>query len=543
MIEENNNQENRNPKSKTRRKRMTWKIYHRWFGLVLSVFMLVFCVSGIILNHRQFFSGCCVSRAILPPAYHIKDFNNGIVKGTISLQDEASGVGKPLKDSVLVYGYAGIFFTDSQMKHWRDGNAGLPESVDERNIRHVVRTKDGTLWCAALYDVYRYDNHKMRWERVALKGNEERISDVALNADSTQVVAISRSKVFLLPDQAKIIKAPNGYVPKTSLFKTVWHLHSGEFLGVPGKLVVDAIAIVLIILSLTGIRLFILPYRIRRYKKIGKAKDKMKKLGKRMVCDAKWHNRLGYATIVLTLWVAITGMCLRPPLMVPLVLTQYQETVGEDGNVWKDKLRAIRWDEAHQCWLVSTSDGFLRVDKDFRQKPILLSEDESPKVSPMGVTVFESDGKGGWIVGSFRGMFHWSDSGILDYFTGKPSVEHSMIPISDHLVSGYSQDFFSGKPLVFDYAKGVENEKGEKETVPLGLTPKLLSETPMSLWNVALELHVGRCYSPFLGPISNLFVFLSGLLISLVLISGYIILHRRKRKSKVQNLSAKPSGS
>ena len=142
----------------------------------------------------------------------------------------------------------------------------------------------------------------------------------------------------------------------------------------------------------------------------------------------------------------------------------------------------------------------------------------------MGVTVLEPDGKGGWIVGSFRGMFHWSDSGILDYFTGKPSVEHSMIPISDHLVSGYSQDFFGGKPLVFDYSKGVENI----ETVPMILTPKLLSETPMSLWNVALELHVGRCYSPFLGPISNLFVFLSGLLISLVLISGYIILRRRK---------------
>lgn len=63
----------------------------------------------------------------------------------------------------------------------------------------------------------------------------------------------------------------------------------------------------------------------------------------------------------------------------------------------------------------------------------------------------------------------------------------------------------------------------------------LICETaPMSLWNVALELHVGRCYSPFLGPLSDLFVFLSGLLITLVLLSGYIISHRRRKKAQAR---------
>lgn len=52
----------------------TWKKYHRWLGLVLSVFMLVFCVSGIILNHREVFSGCEVSRKWLPASYYIKKF-------------------------------------------------------------------------------------------------------------------------------------------------------------------------------------------------------------------------------------------------------------------------------------------------------------------------------------------------------------------------------------------------------------------------------------------------------------------------------------
>lgn len=546
----------------------TWKKYHRWLGLVLSVFMLVFCVSGIILNHREVFSGCEVSRKWLPASYYIKNFNNGVVKGTVVKKSAAHSLSSENCDSVLVYGCAGVFLTDSRLSTWQDFNAGLPESIDERNVRHVVKAKDGSLWCAALRDVYRYDENSHRWKKVELPGNEERIMDVALAKDSMTVVALTRSRVFTIVPfvqygeivnigksssetyrvESKIIPAPKKYEPKTTLFKLVWHLHSGEFFGLPGKLVVDAIALVLIVLSITGILLFILPYGIRRAKKLA-AKARMKRLGKQFAWNMKWHNKIGYVTIVLTLWIAITGMCLRPPLMVPLVLSKLPQAVGEDGNVWQDKLRAIRWDAVQGDWLVSTSEGFLRVDEDFSQAPKMLPDDECPKLSPMGVTVWESDGKGGWIVGSFRGIYRWNPvnhslNQILDYFTGKLSEETSMIPISDNLVCGYSEDFLGGKPLVFDFAKGVEDAKGQavalcndepkKSRNEESMSDLICETAPMSLWNVALELHVGRCYSPFLGPLSDLFVFLSGLLITLVLLSGYIISHRRRKKAQAR---------
>lgn len=546
----------------------TWKKYHRWLGLVLSVFMLVFCVSGIILNHREVFSGCEVSRKWLPASYYIKNFNNGVVKGTVVKKSAAHSLSSENCDSVLVYGCAGVFLTDSRLSTWQDFNAGLPESIDERNVRHVVKAKDGSLWCAALRDVYRYDENSHRWKKVELPGNEERIMDVALAKDSMTVVALTRSRVFTIVPfvqygeivkigksssetyrvESKIIPAPKKYEPKTTLFKLVWHLHSGEFFGLPGKLVVDAIALVLIVLSITGILLFILPYGIRRAKKLA-AKARMKRLGKQFAWNMKWHNKIGYVTIVLTLWIAITGMCLRPPLMVPLVLSKLPQAVGEDGNVWQDKLRAIRWDAVQGDWLVSTSEGFLRVDEDFSQAPKMLPDDECPKLSPMGVTVWESDGKGGWIVGSFRGIYRWNPvnhslNQILDYFTGKPSEETSMIPISDNLVCGYSEDFLGGKPLVFDFAKGVEDAKGQavalcndepkKSRNEESMSDLICETAPMSLWHVALELHVGRCYSPFLGPLSDLFVFLSGLLITLVFLSGYIISHRRRKKAQAR---------
>lgn len=520
-----------------KKKRFTWKKYHRWFGLVLSVFMLVFCVSGIILNHRQLFAGCEVSRSLMPPAYHIKNFNNGIIKGSIKINHRIS---KTPSDSILAYGYGGVWLTDAEMKSWKDFNKGLPKNVDGRNIRNMVQTKNGEIWCAAMMNVYRFDGKE--WKMFPLADNEERIADITLTKDSTSIIAMTRSAVYEISGKKtdaanektdaisektnvtrKIIGQPEGFVPEVTLFKTVWNLHSGAFFGLAGRLVVDAIAIVLIILSITGIILFILPYRIRRQKRL-QAREKMQKLGKQMVFNAKWHNKLGYTTIILTLWLAITGMCLRPPLMIPLAMNKTTEKV-KDGNVWHDKLRAIRWDAAEGNWLVSTSEGFLRVDEHFQHKPILLNKEKAPKVSPMGVNVFESDGKGGWLIGSFSGMFRWNPEKnlIVDYFTGKANQGKSMIPISSSLISGYSKDFFGGKEVIFDYSKGAS--LGETAS-----TPELLSATPMSLWNVALELHVGRCYSPFLGPLSDLFVFISGLLITLVLLSGYIILHRRKKK-------------
>lgn len=540
-----------------KKKRFTWKKYHRWFGLVLSVFMLVFCVSGIILNHRQLFAGCEVSRSLMPSAYHIKNFNNGIIKGSIKINHRIS---KTPSDSILAYGYGGVWLTDAEMKSWKDFNKGLPKNVDGRNIRNIVQTKNGEIWCAAMMDVYRFDGKE--WKKFPLADNEERIADITLTKDSTNIIAMTRSAVYEISGKKtdaanekrdaisektnvtrKIIGQPEGFVPEVTLFKTVWNLHSGAFFGLAGRLVVDAIAIVLIILSLTGIVLFILPYRIRKQKRLltnelqkdklkenkldsAEIKERMKVLGKRMVWNAKWHNKLGYATIILTLWLAITGMCLRPPLMIPLAMNKTTEKV-KDGNVWHDKLRAIRWDAAEGNWLISTSEGFLRVDEHFCQKPVLLDKKQSPKVSPMGVNVFESDGKGGWLIGSFSGMFRWNPEKnlIVDYFTGKANQGKSMIPISSSLVSGYSKDFFGGKEVIFDYSKGVSLD----ETAS---TPELLSATPMSLWNVALELHVGRCYSPFLGPLSDLFVFISGLLITLVLLSGYIILKRRKKKGQ-----------
>ncbi len=503
---------------------LSWRKYHKYAGLVLAIFMLLFCASGIVLNHRQLFAGWQISRAWLPSSYHFENYNNASLKGTLALDDSL----------VLAYGYAGVWLTDKGFSTFEDFNAGLPEGVDGRNIRHVVKAKDGTLWCAAPYGLYRHDG--ARWTEQALPGNQERLSDVTLSPDGQGVLALTRSLVYAVSPalgegQARYqverheLQAPEGYRPEVTLFRTIWQLHSGELFGLVGRLVVDFVAVVLAVLSLTGIVLFVVPHALRRHKRLARSRAR-RWIGRLMKWSQRWHDRLGYYLLALSLLVVVTGMCLRPPLMIPLVMTKTSPLPGteqDQANVWSDKLRAIRWDRAEQAWLISTSEGFVRVDEAFERPPVLVPPGQSPPVSPMGITVFAQEREGEWLVGSFGGMYRWTPASgrVEDYFSGKPAVPSRGRPIARDMISGYTADYGAGTPVTFDYVRGAAG---------LPPMPQLLRDQPMSLWHFALELHVGRCYTPILGPLSELFVFLSGVLIALVLLSGYIIYYRQKKK-------------
>lgn len=490
--------------------RSKWQSFHRWAGLLFAVFLVVFCISGIILNHREAVAGCNVSRSLLPPSYHVRNYNNGIIKGTLQLED----------CTLAAYGNGGIWLTDPDFSNFRDFNAGLPAGADRRNIRNMVRTADGTLYAAAQYGLHRYDGHA--WKEVDIPGNKARISDVSLMPDGRGLIILSRDKAYKLSDgkAAPIdIKAPEGYKPEVSLFKTVWMIHSGELFGLTGRIVVDFIAVVITFLCVTGIILFVLPYATRRAAR-NKVSEKVKRIGGMFKWNFRWHDRAGYWLFVLTLVIAVTGTCLRPPLMIPLVLTKTAPVPGsalDSPNPWHDKLRAIRYDAHMQKWILSTSEGFYFLDTDFLGMPVKADVAGVPPVSPMGVNVMHQENDSTWIVGSFSGIFRWNPEkgNVSDYFTGKPYVNTGGRPIAQDAIAGFSSD--TRNTAVFDYSKGTDL---------FGATNPQLARQPLSLWNTALELHVGRCYNTLLGPISELFVFISGILLIFILISGYIV-HRK----------------
>jgi len=555
------------PDTHTTKKWLTWRSWHRWVGLVFAIFILLFCVSGIIMNHRSLVSHIEVSRWWLPSAYKLENWNGGIVKGTVDLSDidlpgSALNGGKKL----VAYGQYGTFLTDADFTKVEDYNQGFEEGVDHRQIKHLVKTSDHTLWAAANFDLYRRRPSDDRWTRIPLDGNDERLSDIALRDDT--LLVMTRSAFYASGDGGKTferieLQTPEGYKPEVSLFKHVWMIHSGELFGTVGKIVVDLLGIVLIILCLTGITYFILPYslkhtnrKMRTYDKekdsdkITAAKASIKRQAGWMKWNLKWHNRLGYWLIGLTLLLSVTGMCLRPPLMVPLALTKTRPLPGttlDNENIFHDKLRGVRWDEQLGLWIIITNEGFYAIDEDLKHSlPVMIPN--APAVSPMGVNVFERnpqstvrDSLGNvvyhteWLIGSFSGLFVWNplQDQVTDYFTREPYQQPTGRPIGSVMVSGFSTDLLADPEIVFEYNEG-PCVRTMPPTAPLMMQapemPELLTSQPMSLWNFALELHTGRCYESLLGPLSVMFIFMAGLLLTLILVSGFILYRRSHRK-------------
>ncbi len=486
---------------------------HKWLGLVLAIFLILFALSGIALNHRKAFSTIGISRSLLPNSYQYSNWNNGLIKGSFVFDN-----------AILMYGGSGIWLTDSTLSTFEPFNKGLKNGADNRKISNIIKMPNGTVFTAGLYDLYARDNDE--WRKIEITNFDDRITDITNKGDS--LIVLSRSDIYLsLPPYltyTKIqIQKPINYEKEVSLFKTIWNIHSGEIFGLAGKLVVDIVGGVFIVLAVTGILYTFLPKIIRRKKKRAKRiRTDIKLLNK----SVKWHNKLGALFIVLMIIITITGSFLRPPLMIAVItknISPIPFSTMDSENPWQDKLRAIRYDSTINKWIVSTSSGFFKLDS-LDSTPKYIKK--APPISPMGINVFEELEKGKWLIASFSGAFIWDVEQDItyDYYTNK-RVEKSKQarPVASCAVSGFSNKTVYGR-VMFEYSKGATSSLTYPEM------PKILEHLPMSLWNFALEVHVGRMYRGFIANNSFIFIFLSGVLSSILLVSGYYIYMKRSNK-------------
>ena len=75
-------------------------------------------------------------------------------------------------------------------------------------------------------------------------------------------MVVSRNHIWLSPNTDKPfrqiqLRAGTDYDGKVSLMRTIWLIHSGALFGTIGKIIGDAVAIILIILSISGVWFFI----------------------------------------------------------------------------------------------------------------------------------------------------------------------------------------------------------------------------------------------------------------------------------------------
>tara|TARA_R110002050_G_scaffold92358_1_gene193266 strand:+ start:6732 stop:8264 length:1533 start_codon:yes stop_codon:yes gene_type:complete len=509
-----------------KKKNKSLKIFrklHKWPGIVIAFLAILFALSGIVMNHRPLFSTVDVSRKLLPSDYHYKNWNLAAVRG-----------GLPIDSThFLFFGNIGVWQKNGD--EIRDFNQGFPKGVDQRKI-YQIRSFQNKLYAATHFGLYEREQTNGQWQKVPIPLKEERLTDLFIKQDSLMVL----SRHYLLKsgdgNQFEVIQLPKpvNYERKTSLFTTLWQLHSGELFGLPGKLFVDLLGLVTILLSVTGLLHFFFPKIAKRRRK--KKKDNSKLTATRRL-NLRWHNVVGYVFILFLLINTTAGMFLRPPLLIPIANSKVGLIPGthlDNPNPWFDKLRRATWDNNLNSYIFSTSDGFFLADEKLEEQ--LIPMPVQPPVSVMGCNVLEPIGQGQYLVGSFNGLFIWDIQKqiVLDAFSQQPPQANSGRPISDHMVAGYFE-LNKQEHYWFDYSRGMLNFEG-KASWPM--PQEVLDKSPLSLWNTALEIHTGRIFEHLLGPFYILYVPLSGLCLIMVLVSGFLIWWKAYRKTKMQKTSS-----
>jgi hypothetical protein len=512
------------PELKKKDRLLKWfRKYHKWPGLIFALFILLFSMSGIVLNHRDLFSSVDVNRKWLPGKYYYKNWNLAAVKSAVKLPD----------DSLLIFGNIGVWKTDSSFSRFRDFNNGFPKGIDNRKIYSLLTTRNQRILAGTLLGLYEYD---AGWKKINLGVKEDRIVRVIEKGDS--LIVMTRSFLLQANLNDKIfkfnkinVKAGVDSNNKVGLFRTLWVIHSGEIYGMAGKILVDLVGLLFILITLSGIFYWLAPHLIKRLK--DSSKNGVRKVNR---FSLKWHNRLGYWSIILLLLTVMTGMFLRPPLLIPIAnseVTKIKYSELDDPNPWSDKFRDLLYDEGLKRYIVATSDGLYYSDDEFGS--ILKKFATQPPVSIMGINDFEKIANGEYVVGSFTGIFLWVPEKeiIQDYVTKLPFDASSLRgnPFGSLAVSGYIS-ISESKRYVFDYSGGA---------IPLGkigkfpqMPAEIIQKSPISLWNLALEIHTGRIWEFATGQLYILIVPLTGLATLLILVTGFFawwIPYRRKRST------------
>ena len=157
-----------------------WRKWHKWGGLFFSCFLLPFLISGILLNHRYELRHLDVSRRWLPASYHLHNWNQGTVRGTLRLG----------ADSVLLYGENGLFLSDDRCRQLRSWNDGLQVGAENQSFSDVVRLPDGEVFAVSSYAVYVLPPGAVRWQTKHLPlERDDRFVSAAVAGDTLLVLS------------------------------------------------------------------------------------------------------------------------------------------------------------------------------------------------------------------------------------------------------------------------------------------------------------------------------------------------------------------
>ncbi len=198
-------------------------------------------------------------------------------------------------------------------------------------------------------------------------------------------------------------------------------------------------------------------------------------------------------------------------------------------NPWDKKIHSALHLKAKKQVMIEATDGIWAGDENLKGEfvktriPIL--------VFVMGATVFEEYPAGGYIIGSFNGLYHIPGNRMaIDMVSGKMVRFVSPVKPADKMISGYFRTP-DGEEFITAFQQGVIPLKGAELKGRFSQPLELTEDNRLPLWNYMFELHNGRLFKGLIGNWYILIIPIGSFLFILITLTGiYDWIYTRFRK-------------
>jgi hypothetical protein len=238
------------------RKRRKARAWHRWMGIIAALPLLWLAISGVLLNHAEFFglNGKDVTATWLLRRYH--QLPEGAARG-VDWGGEESGV--------EVVEWDGLLFYEERLLEgggvlvggvpFREGAAvATEEFVYVVNAEGTVvdRLDETVLPGVPVEGVLLVEGRLA----VQVGGRRFLFDEELLIAEEAEWEGVVLPVVELPVGEREKLEAALASVSGIPLSRVILDLHSGKLMGWPGWLITDLSAGSLVVLTLLGVRLF-----------------------------------------------------------------------------------------------------------------------------------------------------------------------------------------------------------------------------------------------------------------------------------------------
>jgi hypothetical protein len=506
------------PKAKTFR---TLKWLHTYLSLAVLIYCLWMALSGIALNHPRLLEKFSFSNQVMPANYQYLNWNR------MSWRDSAFS---RYHDNLLyVGGKEGVWQSLDQGKSFIPLTSGFPTSAYGKDtFSLLLADHDGreTLFAGTRSGLFYLQ--KEQWLQVAhpILGRKPIIDLLQVKQ---HLLAFTDSAAFKaeIDGNAPVFTAlplprTSSASPQTPLFRWLRKVHDGSIFGLPGRLLVDSVGLLLVFLSLSGLLIWYVSHRKKR-----RAKTVLS--GRIFAFNFRWHLRLGIVGALFIAVTALSGAFAHPPLLLTIAKLQVPRSLMPQAiasNPWAEQIQRAAYLKSRERLIIATKQGLFSGPLDGK-RDFLRLPDTLP-IHGMGAQVFETIGQDKLLIGSFSGLYLWDTTNqIVMQLKAKAQ---SNTPDWGRPIMATGVAIYKGEPiLAVDYESGLKPLR-QRATLWPAMPNQLREQGRISLWHALFELHNGRIFEEYIGPFYWFITPAGGLVFSLIVLSGTLLWLKRKLK-------------